>query len=51
MYESIIETPEVLSDPETTDALRASLEDIRKGRLVSQEAVRKRLLRHRLVDR
>ena len=43
MYESIIETLEVLSDRETTDALRASLEDIRKGRLVSHETVRKRL--------
>ncbi len=42
-YESIIETLEVLSDPVTTDALRASLKDIRKGRLVSHEVARKRL--------
>ena len=32
LYESIIETLEMLGDPETTAALRASLEDIRKGR-------------------
>ena len=43
LYESIIETLEVLSDPETTGALRGSLDDIRKGRLVNHEAVRKRL--------
>jgi antitoxin YefM len=43
LYESIIETLEVLGDPETTAALRESLEDIRKGRLVSHEAARKRL--------
>ena len=43
LYESIIETLEVLSDPETTGALRASVEDISKGRVVSHEAARKRL--------
>ncbi len=43
LYESIIETLDVLSDPDTTAALRSSLEDIRKGRLVSHEAARKRL--------
>lgn len=43
LYESIIETLEVLSDPEMTAALRASLEDMRKGRLVSHEVARKRL--------
>jgi antitoxin YefM len=43
LYESIIETLEVLGDPETTAALRESLKDIRKGRLVSHEAARKRL--------
>jgi antitoxin YefM len=43
LYESIIETLEVLSDPDATAALRSSLEDIRKGRLVSHEAARKRL--------
>jgi PHD/YefM family antitoxin component YafN of YafNO toxin-antitoxin module len=43
LYESLIETLEVLSDPEATAALRSSLEDIRKGRLISHEAARKRL--------
>lgn len=43
LYESIIETLDVLSNPDTTAALRSSLEDIRKGRLVSHEAARKRL--------
>lgn len=43
LYESIIETLEVLGDPEATAALRSSLEDIRKGRLVSHEAARKRI--------
>jgi PHD/YefM family antitoxin component YafN of YafNO toxin-antitoxin module len=43
LYESILETLEVLSDPETTAALQSSLEDIRKGRLVGHEAARKRL--------
>ena len=37
LYESIIETLEVLGDPEATAALRSSLEDIRKDRLVSHE--------------
>jgi prevent-host-death family protein len=43
LYESIIETLEVLGDPEATAALRSSLEDIRKGRLVSHEVARKRM--------
>lgn len=43
LYESILETLEVLSDPDTTAALQSSLEDIRKGRLVGHEAARKRL--------
>ena len=45
LYESIIETLEVLGDPEATAALRASLEDIRKGRVVSHEVARKRMRR------
>ncbi len=44
LYESIIEALDVLSDPDTTAALRSSLEDIRKGRLVSHGAARKRLV-------
>lgn len=64
LYESIIETLEVLGDPETTAALRASLEDIRKGRLISHEVGRRKegakgdiyelaqwLLRQRLLER
>jgi antitoxin YefM len=44
LYESIIETLEVLGDPDTAAALRSSVEDIRKGRLVSHKAARKRLV-------
>jgi antitoxin YefM len=62
LYDSIIETLEVLGDPRATAALRSSLEDIRKRRLVSRETAVKhlggdpphlarRLLRQRLVDR
>jgi prevent-host-death family protein len=43
LYESIVETLEVLSDPAATAALRASLEDVRRGRVVSHEKARKRL--------
>ena len=43
LYESLVETLEVLSDPDTAAALRASLEDIRKGRLVSHETARRRV--------
>lgn len=43
LYESIIETLEVLGDPEATAALRSSLEDIRKRRLVSHEVALKRI--------
>ena len=43
LYESIIETLEVLGDPEATAALRSSLEDIRKGRLVSHEVALKHI--------
>lgn len=42
-YESIIETLEVLSDPEMVSAVRRSLEDIKRGRLLSHEEARKRL--------
>lgn len=43
LYESIIETLEVLSDPAATAALRASVEDVRRNRVVSHEGARKRL--------
>lgn len=43
LYESLIEALEVLSDPDTTAALRASVEEICKGRLVTHETARRRL--------
>ncbi len=43
VYESLIETLDVLSDPDMANALRDSLEDIKHGRLVSHEEARKRL--------
>ena len=43
LYESIVETLEVLSDPAATAARRASLGDGRKGRVLSHERARKRL--------
>ena len=43
LYESIVETLEVLSDPAATAALRASVEDVRRHRVVSHERARKRL--------
>lgn len=42
-YESLVETLEVLGDPEMTAALRDSLEDVKKGRLISHKEARKRL--------
>ena len=42
-YESLVETLDVLGDPEAVAALRSSLEDVRKGRLVTHERARKRL--------
>jgi prevent-host-death family protein len=42
-YESIVETLDVLSDPELATALRDSIEDLRRGRLVSHEEAGKRL--------
>ena len=43
LYESVVETIEVLSDPELTRALRSSLDDLARGRVVSHEEARKRL--------
>jgi PHD/YefM family antitoxin component YafN of YafNO toxin-antitoxin module len=51
LYESIIATLNVLADHETTAALQSSLEDIRRGRVMSHETARRRLLRQRLLDR
>jgi PHD/YefM family antitoxin component YafN of YafNO toxin-antitoxin module len=43
LYESIIETLEVLSEPDLVAALRESIEDIERGRLLSHEEVGARL--------
>ena len=43
LYESLVETLEVLGDPEMTAALRESIDDIRRGRVVSHAVARQRL--------
>ena len=43
LYDSLIETLDVLSDPETAEALRKSLSDIQAGRVRSLEEVAERL--------
>lgn len=43
LYESLVETLDILSDPEMVSALRESLEDLQHGRLVSHEEAKKRL--------
>jgi prevent-host-death family protein len=43
LYESIVETLEILGDPEMATALRESLEDVKRGRVVSHAEARKRL--------
>ena len=42
-YESIMETLDVLSDPETVSALRESLEDLKHRRLVGNKEAKRRL--------
>jgi antitoxin YefM len=42
-YESIVETLEILRDPEMVTALRESLEDLKRGRVVSHAEAKKRL--------
>jgi prevent-host-death family protein len=42
-YESIVETLEILGDPEMVTALRESLEDLKQGRVVSHTEAKKRL--------
>ena len=42
-YESIVETLEVLSEPELMAELRGSIENIERGRLLSHEDVGARL--------
>ncbi len=43
LYESIVETLDVLSEPDLVSALRASIEDVKAGRLVSHEELGARL--------
>lgn len=43
LYESLVESLEVLSDPEMANALRESLEDIKRGRVMTHQEARKRL--------
>jgi prevent-host-death family protein len=42
-YESIVETLDILGDPEAVTALRASLDDLKRGRLVRNAEAKKRL--------
>ena len=42
-YESIVETLDILGDPEMVTALRDSLEDLKRGRLVTNAEAKKRL--------
>ena len=41
-YESIVETLDILGDPEMVRVLRESLEDLKRGRLVSNAEAKKR---------
>ncbi len=43
-FSSIMETLEILADPETLEMLQRSLEDISKGRLHDHENVKRELL-------
>ena len=42
-YESLIETLDVLADPELLSTLRESLDDLKRGRLVGNKEAKKRL--------
>ena len=42
-YESLIETLEILGDPEMVTALRESLDDLKRGRVMSHAEAKKRL--------
>ena len=42
-YESIIETLDILGDPDMVKALRESLEDLDRGRVVTNAEAKKRL--------
>ena len=43
LYESIIETLDILSEPELVTALRESIEELENGDLLTQDEVRARL--------
>ena len=43
LYESIIETMEIMADPELMAALRESIRDLEEGRTVSLEQVKQEL--------
>ena len=43
LYESIIETLDILGDPEMVTALRESLDDLERGRVVTNAEAKKRL--------
>jgi len=42
-YKGIVETLDVLSDPDMVSALRDSLEDLKRGRLVNNKEAKTRL--------
>lgn len=42
-YESIVETLDILGDPDLASSLRESIEDLKHGRVVSHEEAKKRL--------
>jgi prevent-host-death family protein len=42
-YESLIETLDILGDPDTVSALRDSLEDLKRGRVISNREAKTRL--------
>ncbi len=42
-YESIVETLDILGDPEMVAALRASLDDLKRRRLIGNAEAKKRL--------
>lgn len=44
-YESLVETLDVLSDPEMMRMLREGIEDVKRGRLVGNAEAKKRLQR------
>jgi antitoxin YefM len=43
LYESLVETLEILDDPALMAVLRASLKDVERGRLLSHEEAKRRL--------